>query len=457
MHLADTIVALATAPGVGAVAIIRLSGPRAFEILRAIWHPRREGKPRELVIGDVIDPVTGAHLDRTMGVMFPKPRSFTGEDVAELHCHGGAYLARRIITVAISHGARMAEPGEFSRRAFLNGRIDLAEAEAIADLVSATNESALQQAIAQLSGLLSEKIADLRAKIIATRSHLEAMIDFSEEDIAIPSRHAIVEQIDRAIGDVVVLHDSFVRGRMIRDGVRAAIIGKPNVGKSSLLNLMLGADRAIVTAIPGTTRDVIEDRVQLGPYVLSLLDTAGIRDGGDEVERLGMERSRRALAEADLVIAMFDSSRPLDAADIAVARLCAGRIGIVLLNKSDLPQVTLPAALREAGIAVPILAISARSGDGLGPLRDELTRAVAELSKPVGTADLAISRERHRDALDRALTALRAARESVIARMPPEITAVDLTAASDSLAQITGAVTGEDVLDAIFREFCIGK
>ncbi len=457
MYIPDTIVAPATAPGVGAVAIIRLSGPRAFEILRAIWHPAREGSPREMVVGDVIDPATGAHLDRAMAVVFPKPKSFTGEDVAELHCHGGSYLTRRIVAVAISHGARIAEPGEFTRRAFLNGRIDLAEAEAVADLISARSESGLKQALAQLSGNLSKKIQGLRKKVINIRAHLEVEIDFSDEDIAMPSRHAMAEEIERVIGDVAVLHDSFSRGRVVREGARAAIIGKPNVGKSSLLNLMLGTDRAIVTAIPGTTRDVIEDAVQLGPHAITLLDTAGIRAGRDEVERLGIERSRVALGDADLVIAVFDSSRPLDDEDLAVARLCVGRAGVALLNKSDLPQIFGAAELREAGIAMPVLAISALAGDGLPALRDELARAVETLGAPDGASELAISRERHRDALERALSSLRAARASVLERMPPEISAVDITAAAEALGAITGEVTGDDVLDAIFREFCIGK
>jgi tRNA modification GTPase len=457
MYVPDTIVAPATAPGIGAVAIIRLSGPRAFAILRAIWRPTREGNPRELIIGEIIDADTGAHLDRAMAAVFPGPHSFTGEDVAELHCHGGTYLTHRITAVAISHGARMAEPGEFTRRAFLNGRIDLTEAEAIADLIAARSETALQQALAQLSGNLSEKVKELRKKIVNIRAHLEVEIDFSDEEIVMPSRHAMLEDLDRVIADVAVLHDSFLRGRVIREGARAAIIGKPNVGKSSLLNLMLGSDRAIVTALPGTTRDVIEDTIQLGPHAITLLDTAGIRAGRDDIERLGIERSHAALGEADLVIAVFDSSRPLDAEDFAVAMLCAGRAGVALLNKADLAEVTGIAALREAGLTIPILLISALSGDGLAALRDELTRAIEALSAPGIASGLAISRYRHRDALARALVSLRAARECILGRMPPEISAVDIIAAAEALGQITGEVTGEDVLDAIFREFCIGK
>jgi tRNA modification GTPase len=264
-------------------------------------------------------------------------------------------------------------------------------------------------------------------------------------------------EIERIIGDVMVLHDSFARGRLAREGARAAIIGKPNAGKSSLLNLLLGIDRAIVTDIPGTTRDVIEDTIQLGPVPLTILDTAGLREGRDEVERLGIERTRRSVAEADLLIAIFDSSRPLDSDDSAIVELCGDRAGIALLNKSDLPARLTGEDLRKAGTAMPMLAISALNGDGLARLRQELTSAIDALVGPGSESSIAISRGRHRDALAEALRALKAAHESALRAMPPEIVAVDIAAAADALGAITGEVTSEDVLDKIFAEFCIGK
>jgi len=462
MYAADTIVAPATAPGIGAVAIVRLSGPRAFEILDSIFRPAHcaELTPRMMRLGDVVDPATGTRIDRALAVVMRRPASLTGEDVAEIQCHGGPFVVRRIVALALDAGARMAEPGEFTRRAFLNGRIDLAEAEAVADIVAARSQSALATAIEQLSGALSARVAELRAQVVAIRAHLEVEIDFSDEDIRLPSRRELAAEIERLIADVAVLHDSFARGLLMRDGVRATIVGKPNAGKSSLLNLLLGADRAIVTAIAGTTRDVIEDSVQLGPYALVLNDTAGVRDWTDDVERIGIERTMRSARDADLLIAMFDSSRPLESADLDVIRLTAGRPGLAILNKRDLPEVVAAGDLRGHGLNLPILPLCAIHLEEAGALRAELGKVIAALVSPSPSSSndqIAISRVRHRDALSLALGALKNARSSALSLMPPEIVAVDIMAAAGALGSITGEVSTEDVLDAIFRDFCIGK
>jgi tRNA modification GTPase len=462
MYAADTIVAPATAPGIGAVAIVRLSGPRAFEILDAIFHPAHstELTPRMMRLGDVVDPATGARVDRALAVVMPHPASLTGEDVAEIQCHGGPFVVRRIVAIAVDAGARIAEPGEFSRRAFLNGRMDLAEAEAVADIVGARSDSALANALSQLSGALSARVTELRAQVIAIRAHLEVEIDFSDEDIRLPSRREVAAEIERLIADVAMLHDSFARGLLMREGVRATIVGKPNAGKSSLMNLLIGADRAIVTAIAGTTRDVIEDSVQLGPYALVLNDTAGVRESTDTVERIGIERTLRSARDADLLIAMFDSSRALEAADREVIRLTSNRPGLAILNKRDLPAAISAGDLREHGLTLPILSLAAIDLREAAVLRAELTKAIAAIVDPSAstTSDqIAISRERHRDALAIALEALKNARGSALSLMPPEIVAVDIMAAASALGSITGEVSGEDVLDAIFRDFCIGK
>jgi tRNA modification GTPase len=459
VYTPDTIVAPATAPGRGAVGIIRLSGPQTFEIFAAIWKPHgsREPAPRRLILGEVIEPETGSTLDRAMAVVFPAPHSFTGEDVAELHCHGGPFLMRRIIAVAMAHGARFAEPGEFTRRAFLNGRIDLTEAEAIDDIVSARSDAALGQALNQLSGGLSRRIRQIRTAIIATRAHLEALIDFAEEDIRMTPMSEIARDLQGAIADVAILHDTFTRGKAAHDGIRAAIVGKPNAGKSSLLNLLLGSDRAIVTAIPGPTRDVVEDSIHAGAYALVIADTAGLRETPDEVESIGIERTRQAAEDADLVLAVFDSSRDFDSNDARVIELCRNRRAIGILNKSDLPPVLTPDRLRDAEFLSPVLAISALNGDGLSALRDSLALAAEEIAGAGPGAEVAISRERHRVALAQAIEALSHAREGATNAMPPEIVAVDVAAAADAMARITGEVTSEEVLDAVFREFCIGK
>jgi tRNA modification GTPase len=460
MYIQDTIVAPATPRGRGAVAIVRLSGPRAIEIARKLWHPRHAPAqiiPRRLYLGDIRDPTTGRVLDRAMCVVMPGPKSMTGEDVAELHCHGGVYLVRKIAALAATEGARVAQPGEFSRRAFLNGRIDLTEAEAIADLIDARDATAAAQSITHLAGALKARVNTLRRQLIGIRAHLEAEIDFSEEEIDLPSREAMAADVSTLTESVSLLHQSYVRGRMIREGARAAILGKPNVGKSSILNLLLGVERAIVSAIPGTTRDFIEEPVDLGVYSLLLIDTAGIRDSNEEVEQIGIARTSTTVEEADLLIPVFDSSRPLEAEDFAVIERAHRRKGVALLNKRDLPQRTRAEDLRRQGLTLSVLDFCAVSGGGLNECRDALARGIEELAGEPTGSQLVISRERHRDALACALKALKQAQDALVGRMPPEIVAVDIALAADSLGSITGDVSSEDVLDAIFREFCIGK
>ena len=459
MYVRDTIVAPATPPGAGAVGIIRLSGPAAIEILRSIWHPvSRTGlKSRRLYLGEVRDPATDAAIDRALAVIVPGPRSLTGEDIAELHCHGGPFLIQRVMGLALGCGARMAERGEFSRRAFLNGRMDLTATEAVADLISARGESALAQALAQLNGALKQRVGALRDRLIAIAAHLEAEIDFGDEDIALPSRAEIAGRIAALRADVAILHQSFARGRLMRIGARAAIIGKPNAGKSSVLNALLGVERAIVTPIPGTTRDMIEDTIHVGPFPLVIQDTAGLRASADEVERIGIERTLTHAGEADLLIAVFDSSRPLEDEDLRILELCRGRAGVALLNKSDLSPAIGVDDLRDCGLTIPAARVSALSGEGFEALRRELLAAIEALGGEHQGDAVAISRERHREALTQALAALAAAEQSARGLMPPEIVAVDVSIATDALASISGQVTNEDVLDAIFREFCIGK
>ena len=459
MYASDTIVASATPTGRGAVAIIRLSGPAAIAIAHTLWHPLSAtvAPSRALRLGEIRDPLTGATLDRALCVVFPGPRSLTGEDVAELQCHGGAYLVRRLVGLAAAAGARIAEPGEFSRRAYLNGRIDLTAAEAIADLIDARGEQALAQAIAQLGGALAGRVDGLRRKLIAIRAHLEAEIDFADEDLSLPSRAAIANAVADLAADLRLLHDSFARGRLTREGAHATIIGKPNAGKSSILNLLLGADRVIVTPVPGTTRDVIEETISLNGSALVIADTAGLRDSDDAVERLGIERTRRSAAQADLLIAVFDSARPFDPDDARVIAAADSRAGVAILNKRDLAQHLYSDALRRRGLTLPIVELSTVTTAGIGQLRDQLATVVEQLAGGYASGEITISRERHRVALASALEATIAAGAALGAAMPPEIIAVDIELATEALGAITGAISSEEILDAIFREFCIGK
>jgi tRNA modification GTPase len=459
MYVSDTIVAPATPPGRGAVAIIRLSGPAAIAIADKLWHPVKPAAAasRALRLGEIRDPVTGAVVDRALCVIFPGPRSLTGEDVAELHCHGGAYLVRRVLGLAMTAGARRAEPGEFSRRAYLNGRIDLTAAEAVADLIEARGEKALAQALAQLDGALARRVDGLREKLIGVRAHLEAEIDFGDEDLSLPARPQMAGAVGELIADLQLLHASFARGRLAREGARAAIVGKPNVGKSSILNLLLGTDRAIVTPHPGTTRDVIEEAIDLGPGPLVLADTAGLRDSQDVVERLGIQRTRLSADQADLLVTVFDSTRRLDDDDAQVIAAAANRPGVAVLNKRDLPQQLRREELRAHGIKLPIVELSAITSAGIENLRAQLRTTVEELAGNGDTGDVTISRERHRAAVARALEALNGAAFALDAVMPPEIVAVDIALAAEALGAITGVISTEEILDAIFREFCIGK
>jgi tRNA modification GTPase len=460
MYADDTIVAPATASGRAAVAIVRLSGPRAIEIARSLWKPLGDhsSTPRELFLGEISDPLSGAPIDRAMAVIFPKPRSLTGENVAELHCHGGIYLVRRVIGAALDLGARIAEPGEFTRRAFLNGRIDLTAAEAVADLVDARGEGALAQALGNMAGALAGKIGSLRRGLLNIRVHLEAEIDFSDEDIVLPPRSEMIHSLDILRAGVAALRDSFMRGRLLREGARTAIVGKPNAGKSSILNLLLGIERAIVTPVPGTTRDVVEDSIALGGWPLILQDTAGVRESDDPVEKIGIGRTYERARDADLILAVFDSSRPLDDDDRIVAALAAARPALAILNKSDLPEAADESALRKAGVQAPIIRLSALAGEGLDELRAGLADQIDSFAGGIAkSAEVAISRERHRAALDRAAAALTAAIQGAIDGMPPEIIAIDVNLASDELGAITGEISTEDVLDSLFREFCIGK
>jgi ribosome-associated GTPase EngA len=405
MYPADTIVAPATAPGTGAVAIVRLSGPRAFDILAAIFRPAHPGelKPRLMRLGDIVDPATGARIDRAMAVVMRQPASLTGEDVVEIQCHGGSFLVRRIVATAIRLGARMAEPGEFSRLAFLNGRIDLAEAEAVADLTAARSDSAISVALSHLSGELSKRVADLRSQVIAIRAHLEVEIDFSEEDIRLPPRRQIASEIERLQTDVAILHDSFARGLLMREGVHATIIGKPNAGKSSLLNRLLGEDRMLVDPEPGTTRDAIDTRVKRGDKTYVFIDTAGIRKKGrvtkadDAVESMSVLSAVRAIERANVAVLVCDAKEGVAEQDAKIVGLAEDRRRalVIALNKSDLlskddwKKAEEKARDKISFVPyVPVVLVSAKTGRGVGGLVSTIDSVLAAYRKRVPTGEL---------------------------------------------------------------------
>jgi tRNA modification GTPase len=460
----DTIAAIATPPGQGGVAIIRISGNRAETVAHKVFVP---AKPREtllshhLYFGRVIDPLTGHPIDQGLLTLMRSPRSYTGEDIAEIHIHGGSFLARRALAAVLSQGVRIAAPGEFTKRAFLNNRLDLSQAEAILDLIQAKSEQGLQVAWEQLAGRTAEAFSAIREKLLSLTAYVEAFIDFPEDDIPERAQTELLEEITVSIQEISALSSTYAQGKVYREGIRTAIIGKPNVGKSSLLNLLAGSERAIVTAVPGTTRDVLEETIVVDGVPLVVWDTAGLRDTTDEVERVGVERAREGIRAAELVLAVFDASRPLDQEDKKICSELAEKRLIPVLNKVDLPiMVSSTDWQNRLGLGGPVR-LSAKLGTGLSDLRERIKAVVfGETLLPTSqeqSGGIIISRVRHRDALMKAEQSLGQARDGLSDGLPLDLVAVDLHAALDHIDEITGHVTSEDVLDRVFRDFCIGK
>ncbi len=455
MYAADTIVAIATPPGRGGIGIVRLSGPAACGIAAQVFRPRRlRGRPasHRMYAGEVVEG-SGEPIDEALAVYMYAPHSYTGEDVVELHCHGSPVVLRRVVRRCCAAGARVAEPGEFTKRAFLNGRIDLVQAEAVAEIVHARTEAAARTGLRHLSGQLSAELAALREALVAAKAHAEAWIDFAEDEVEV-TPEALEAELRAIAARIDALLASYERGRLVREGLHLAIVGKPNVGKSSLLNALAGADRAIVTEVPGTTRDVIEESVEIGGVEVVLSDTAGLREEAGHVERLGIERARRRAAEADGVLVVLDRSQPLAEEDWAVIAAMEGQPGLIVANKCDLPPRWEPRCAL-AGLPKKAVEVSARTGAGLV----ELQQAVVELFQlaEVDPELPLLTLVRHREALAQARDSLGLAIEGLTLNQPIDLVAVDLQSAVEHIGSITGAVVVDEVLDRIFREFCIGK
>lgn len=450
----DTIAAVSTPPGEGGIGIVRLSGPDSFAIAERIFRTAHPGelKSHRLHYGRVFDPATGENLDEVLLAPMRAPRTYTREDVVEINCHGGLVPVRRVLELAIREGARLAEPGEFTKRAFLNGRIDLSQAEAALDLIRAKTSSAERIAMGQLEGGLSRRVNSVLGKVRDLCAHVEAYIDFPEDEIEPASLADIKSGLRAAEEEARKLSASFEEGRLFREGIKAVIAGRPNVGKSSLLNALLSEDRAIVTEMPGTTRDVLEEFVSIKGLPMRIVDTAGIRQAHDMAEEEGVRRTLRAMESADVILGMLDASEPLHEGDRELLERIAGRNAVLVLNKCDLPR-GMNEALPEG---VRLVEVSARTGAGLDALRD----AIYELSikDPSALAEgVVVTNLRHRLSLDRAAGRLEAALLAMEKGKPLEIVAMEIREALDALGEIVGAVTTEDILDRIFSEFCIGK
>jgi tRNA modification GTPase len=435
----ETIAAVATPPGEGAIAMVRISGPDTTKILSGIFKTRSpHPKPRWATLGKILD---GEEMvDQVLVTTFESPASFTGEDMAEISCHGGILLAAKILELVLRHGARAAEPGEFSQRAFFNGKIDLTRAEAIMDIISARTPLALRAAAQQLEGHLGTEILALRNSALETVAHIEAFIDFPEEGIDPATGRLLLEKIQNLLSRTAALLATANEGRILREGVRVAIAGKPNAGKSSLLNRLLGMDRAIVSEIPGTTRDTIEETACLRGILYRLTDTAGLRETSDPIERQGVARTERALESADLILHVIDASTEQIPSALRENE-------ILVANKSDLPCPSLPPSA---------IAISCATGSGFDQLLEAMARATGVHHLASGQSLAAIN-SRHQAMLESARASLESAVALVQSNEPPELAAIELRAALDFLGRIVGNADTEDILGEIFSRFCIGK
>ena len=462
--LDDTIAAISTPIGEGGIGIVRMTGPDAGNVLREVFVAGGQSnapqlEPRTLHYGHIVDPTVGEVIDEVLAVYLPAPRTYTRQDVAEINGHGGIVALRRILGLCLRQGARLAEPGEFTARAFLNGRLDLAQAEAVLDIVRARTEVSLQAAMGQLAGCLSDRVRSVRARLLDALAYLEASIDFAEDEIPEQDIGADLDQAGSALSHLLAGAD---RGILYRQGVRAAIVGRPNVGKSSLLNALLRTSRAIVTDIPGTTRDTLEETLNLQGVPVVLVDTAGILEKTeDPIERLGIERSRAALAQADLALLVVDVSEPLTGADRAIAALANEKPTIMVLNKVDLLEAapgTRHPAQHAFGLLsnAPCVPVSVLTGQGLETLEEAVVDTVFSGQVRASEAPLVTS-PRHKEALQRALDHVNAACMAHGAGQLADLVAIDLAAAVNALGEITGQTAGDELLDNIFSHFCVGK
>jgi len=458
-HIDDTIAAISTPVGQGGIGIVRMSGPDAASIADSIVRSRSRVSPsaspsHRMIYGQVIDPADGRVVDEALITLMKTPNTYTREDVVEISCHGGMVSVRSILEIVLRQGARLADPGEFTKRAYLNGRLNLDQAEAVLDIINAKTSESMRIAAEQLRGDLTRKLSEVRVRLIETSAYVEAYLDFPEDEIEHAEKKTVQKQLAETISDIKRLSGTFDGARFFRDGLSIAIVGRPNVGKSSLLNTLLQKDRAIVTALPGTTRDLIEDYLNINGLPVRITDTAGIRNSEEVIEQEGIRRSIQAIGHADYVIALFDGSEPLRQEDLDLLRIIRGRHAIAVISKADLPQaITLDPVVSDG---IPHLHLSTVTGQG-----------VAELKNSIFTSNLGdwkeerdgvvVTNVRHKAALDRAAESLEKAAALLSRGEPLELFSIEMRNALDRIGEITGAITTDDILERIFSSFCIGK
>ena len=455
----STIVSISTAPGIGGIGIIRMSGEKSFEILDKIFKPKTSQKIEDIKgytikYGHIVE--NNEIIDEVLVSYFKAPRSYTTENMCEINSHGGNVVVKKILEICLKNGAELAEPGEFTKRAFLNGRIDLAQAESVIDVINAKSDKEAKSGIKQLEGYLSKELKGIKQEILDVLVNIEVTIDYPEYDTPEVQEKEIAQMLESVGKKLKKLEKSFDNGKIIKDGIKTAIIGKPNAGKSSLLNAILKEDRAIVTDIAGTTRDTIEEFVTINGIPLNLVDTAGIREASDEVEKIGVEKSIKQANDADLIIAIFDSSKDLEEEDIEILNLIKGKKSIILLNKSDLNSKINENDDRFTSITENILRISALNKYGI----DELYEKIAELfnlNEINLDNEILITNIRHKNIISKSLENVNKAKEALEINMPIDIITIYIKEILEDLGEITGEVVTEDIINEIFSKFCLGK
>lgn len=454
----DTIAAIATPLGEGAIGIVRVSGPDAIPIVNKLFRGKDLTAVASHTIhyGHLVDPATEETVEEVLVAVMRAPRTYTREDVVEINCHGGIVTTSRVLQLVLDHGARLAEPGEFTKRAFLNGRIDLAQAEAVMDLIRAKTDRAMAVALQQMEGRLSQLVRRLRQRIVELLAHIEVTIDYPEHDVEEVTRDLLLKRCREIGAEVDRLLETARQGKILREGVATAIVGRPNVGKSSLLNALAHEARAIVTDIPGTTRDLIEEQVNVRGIPLRLIDTAGIRDTEDLVERIGVNRAREVLKTADLVLLVLNHNEPLTDTDRQLIDMTRSLNTIVVVNKADLPRRIELEEVQAAFADQPVVLTSMRTEEGLDKLEDAIARQFYTGNVPSGDLTY-VSNARHIRLLREARQALDEAVAGVEAGVPVDTVAIDLKRCFDRLGEIIGETASDELIDQIFRQFCLGK
>ena len=455
----STIVSISTAPGIGGIGIIRMSGENSFNILEKIFRPIKAQKLCDIKgytmkYGHIID--GDEVIDEVLVSYFKAPKSYTTENMCEINSHGGNIIMKKILELCLKNGAEMAEPGEFTKRAFLNGRIDLTQAESVIDIINAKSDKEAQSSINQLEGELSKKIHEIKKEIIDYLTNIEVSIDYPEYDTPEVQENELMKMLERVYGQLEKLENSFDNGKLVKDGIKTVIIGKPNAGKSSLLNAILKENRAIVTDIAGTTRDTIEEYVNIKGITLKLIDTAGIRESGDQVEMIGVKKSLNELKNADLVIAIFDSSKDLDDEDFEILKLIKDKKSIILLNKIDLKQIINKTDKRIKEISNNIIEMSIVNDSGIEELYDKIAELFNFNEINVGN-EILITNIRHKNIISKAKNNANKAQEAMNEGMPIDIVTIYIKEILENLSEITGEVVSEDVINEIFSKFCLGK